>query len=94
VVRRGIAHEQEVRLLERLGAELARLGLETDLRRSLPGLAVSTDVPGVPLYIFVSESGAYFDWRNAEMRHPVGDFAGAARRIQGFLARQEAFDRP
>jgi hypothetical protein len=93
-MRREIPHEEEVRLLERLGAELARRGVRTDLRRTLPGLAVSTGIPGVPLYIFVSESGAHFDWRNAEMRHPIGDVAGAAREIRAFLTRQETFDRP
>ncbi|MCO5997515.1 hypothetical protein [Actinoallomurus rhizosphaericola] len=92
-MRHAIAHDEEVRLLERLSAELARLGVESDLRRSLPGLAVVTDVPGVPLYIFVSESGDHFDWRNAEMRHPVGDVTGAAERIHGFLRREEAADR-
>jgi hypothetical protein len=91
-VRREISHDEEVRLLERLSAELARLGMESDLRRSLPGLAVTTDVPGVPLYIFVSESGTYFDWRNAQMRHPVGDVTGAAKKIGGFLSREEAAD--
>jgi hypothetical protein len=60
----------------------------------LPGLAVTTDVPGVPLYIFVSESGSYFDWRNAEMRHPVGDVVGAAKKVQGFLRREEAVEQP
>ena len=92
-MRHAIAHEEEIGLLERLSAELARLGVESDLRRSLPGLAVTTDVPGVPLYIFVSESGNYFDWRNAEMRHPVGDVTGTAKRIRRFLRCDEPADR-
>ena len=84
-MRHAIQHEEELRLLGELSGELGELGLNVGFRDALPGLTVPTDVPGVPLYVFVSESGTVFDWNNAAMRHPVQDAAGAARRIAEFL---------
>ncbi|MFB9832178.1 hypothetical protein [Actinoallomurus acaciae] len=84
-MRHAIRYDEELRLLGELYEELAGLGLNVGFRDALPGLTVTTDVPGVPLYVFVSESGTDFDWHNAAMRHPVGDPAGAARRIAAFL---------
>ncbi|MCW2859615.1 MAG: hypothetical protein JWP48_1323 [Actinoallomurus sp.] len=84
-MRHAIRYDEELRLLGELCRELVKLGLGVGFRDALPGLTVTTDVPGVPLYVFVSESGTDFDWHNAEMRHPVGDAAGAARRIAVFL---------
>jgi hypothetical protein len=78
-------YDEELRLLGELCRELAGLGLGVGFRDALPGLTVTTDIPGVPLYVFVSESGTDFDWHNAELRHPVTDVAGAARRIAAFL---------
>lgn len=84
-MRHAIRHDEELRLLGALRAELTARGLTADVREALPGLAVTTGVPGVPLYVFVSESGHDFDWHNAEMRHPVSDVPGAARRIAAFI---------
>ncbi|GLY78659.1 hypothetical protein [Actinoallomurus iriomotensis] len=84
-MRHAMRYDEELRLLGELHDELAGLGLNVGFREALPGLTVTTDVPGVPLYVFVSESGTDFDWHNAAMRHPVRDPAGAARRIAAFL---------
>jgi hypothetical protein len=84
-VRHAIRYDEELRLLGELCRELVALGLNVGFRDALPGLTVTTDIPGVPLYVFVSESGTNFDWYNAEIRHPVHDAAGAARRIAAFL---------
>lgn len=84
-MRHAIRHDEEVRLLGELCGELVKLGLHVGFRDALPSLAVPTDVPGVPLYIFVSETGLNFDWHNAEMRHPITDPPGAAKRIAAFL---------
>jgi hypothetical protein len=35
----------------------------------------------VYVWVFVSYSGRYFSWHNADRQHPVKDVAGAARRI-------------
>jgi hypothetical protein len=84
-VRHAIRYDEELRLLGELCRELVKLGLNVGFRDALPGLTVTTDIPGVPLYVFVSESGTDFDWNNAEMRHPVQDAEGAALRIAVFL---------
>lgn len=84
-MRHAIRYDEELRLLTDLCRELVGLGLAVGLRDALPGLSVSTDIPGVPLYVFVGESGTHFDWDNAAMRHPVEDPAGAARRIAAFV---------
>lgn len=90
-MRHAIRYEEELRLLGELCRELVDLGLAAGLREALPGVSVTTSIPGVPLYVFVSESGTHFDWDNAAMRHPVGDVAGAAWRIAAFL--REGADR-
>jgi hypothetical protein len=84
-VRHAIRHDQELLLLAALRGELVRLGLNVGFRSALPGLTVTTHIPGVPLYVFVTESGTHYDWNNAAMRHPVHDPAGAAARISIFL---------
>jgi hypothetical protein len=84
-VRHAIRYDEELRLLGELCRELVELGLKVGFRDALPGLTVTTDIPGVPLYVFVSESGTDFDWNNAAMRHPVQDAGGAALRIAAFL---------
>ena len=92
-MRHAIRHEDELRLLGELCRELVGLGLSVGFRDALPGLSVTTGIPGVPLYVFVSESGTDFDWNNAAMRHPVRDTAGAARRIAAFVREQDPGER-
>jgi hypothetical protein len=92
-VRHAIRYDEELRLLGELHRELVGLGLRVGFREALPGLTITTDIPGVPLYVFVAESGHDFDWNNAEMRHPVADVAGAARRIAAFLREHSVGER-
>jgi hypothetical protein len=87
-VRHAIRHDEELLLLAALRRELVNLGLNVAFRDALPGLTVTTHIPGVPLYVFVTESGTDYDWNNAAMRHPVRDPAGAAARIASFVRDQ------
>ena len=48
-------------------------------------MAVTTKIPGVCLWVFVSFSNRYFSWAEANHQHPVNDIAGAARRIAGHV---------
>lgn len=78
----------ELELLAELRAALAEQDVAADVHDEVSGLAVTTDTPGVVLWIFVNFSNRYFSWAEANHQHPVNDVAGAARRIavhvQGF----------
>ncbi|MFF5261792.1 hypothetical protein ACFY4C_22875 [Actinomadura viridis] len=76
----------EIELLSHLRAELAEHSLRSEIRQHVAGLAVSTNVPGVYLWVFVSYSGRYFSWNRANSQHPVHDVAGTARRIAEQMA--------
>ncbi|MFI0450708.1 hypothetical protein [Actinomadura sp. 6N118] len=71
----------ELDLLAELRAALVEEELTSDLREDLAALAVSTDTPGVYLWVFVSFTNRYFSWARGNHQHPVNDVAGAARRI-------------
>jgi hypothetical protein len=72
----------QIELLSELRAALAdQEEISSEVRENVAGLAVHTRVPGVYVWVFVSYSGRYFSWHNANRQHPVKDVAGAARRI-------------
>lgn len=71
----------EIELLAGLRAELTEYEVRSEVRENVAGLAVSTDVRGVFLWVFVGYSGRYFSWDQADRQHPVNDIPGAARRI-------------
>lgn len=75
----------ELRALAALCKELHQVGVGSELRDSLPGLAVRTSTPGVYVYVFVNTTGQWFVWNTTVEQHPIGDVAGAAKQIQTFM---------
>lgn len=75
----------EIRALAALCKELHTVGIESELRDSLPGLAVRTSAPGVYVWVFVSTTGQWFVWHTTVMQHPITDAPGAAEQIAAFM---------
>ena len=75
----------ELRALAALCKELHRVGVGSELRDSLPGLAVRTSTPGVYVYVFINTTGRRFVWHTTIQQHPISDVAGAAKQIQAFM---------
>lgn len=71
----------ELELLAELRGALAEHEIRAEVRDDVAALAVSTDAPGVYLWVFVSFTGRYFSWNRGNHQHPVNDMTGAARRI-------------
>jgi hypothetical protein len=71
----------ELELLAELRGALSEHELQSEVRDEVCGLAVSTDAPGVFIWVFVSFSTRYFSWARENHQHPVNDIPGAARRI-------------
>ncbi|MDH2426869.1 hypothetical protein PYR91_15655 [Sphaerisporangium sp. TRM90804] len=76
--------EEAVKLVE-LRDAVARLGLQTEIRESMPALVVHSPDMGLPVWVFVGYGGAYYSWQSAEKRHPVGDVAGAAMALAEYV---------
>lgn len=81
----GIDMGPEIRLLSGLATALAARQVKVELWERFPGLAVSTAVPGVSVWVFVSTTGRWFAWQEAERYHPVSDPEGAADRIVAYV---------
>ena len=75
----------ELRALAALCKELHRVGVGSELRDSLPGLAVRTSTPGVYVYVFINTTGRWFVWHTTIQQHPISDVTGAAKQIQAFM---------
>jgi hypothetical protein len=75
----------ELRALTALCKELQLVGVGSEMRDSLPALAVRTSMPGVYLYVFISMTGQWFVWHTSLMQHPVSDPAGAAQQVLAFM---------
>jgi hypothetical protein len=75
----------ELRALAALCKELQLVGVSSEMRDSLPGLAVRTTMPGVYVYVFVSTTGNWFVWHTSVRQHPISDAPGAAREIAAFM---------
>jgi hypothetical protein len=71
----------ELELLSELRGALTEHEIRSEVSEEVCGLAVSTEAPGVKLWVFVSFNTRYFSWSRASHQHPVGDMTGAARRI-------------
>lgn len=83
-----IDRDRELRLLFRLRGSLADLGLGVQLHEGLPGLMVATEIAGLHVWVFVSDSGRAFTWRRADSKHSVDDLPGAAGEIARFVTAQ------
>jgi hypothetical protein len=75
----------ELRALAALCKELNLAGVGSEMRDSLPGLAVRTSAPGVYMYVFISTTGDQYVWQTSAMQHPVSDAVGAAQQIKAFM---------
>ncbi|MEU8271787.1 hypothetical protein AB0B89_32100 [Sphaerisporangium sp. NPDC049002] len=84
----GIASEvtEEWTKLLRLRDHLTGLGVDADLRASMPALLVHRPDVGLPLWVFVGYGGAYYSWQSAEKRHPVTDAEGAALVLADYIS--------
>ncbi|WP_424528934.1 hypothetical protein ACOZ38_04455 [Sphaerisporangium viridialbum] len=72
--------------LLRLRDHLTGLGVDADLRASMPALLVHRPDVGLPLWVFVGYGGAYYSWQSAEKRHPVADAEGAALVLADYIS--------
>lgn len=82
----GIDVGPELRLLDGLCRELAGVGVRAEVRRDLPAVAVSTDIPGFFVWVFVSPSGErYACHLNCLCEYGVSDPQGAAQKIAAFV---------
>ncbi|MFD1547882.1 hypothetical protein [Nonomuraea guangzhouensis] len=84
----GFAHnDEEGDLLIRLRDQLTNLGVNAELRDNNSALMVHRPQPGLPVWVFVGYSGAYYSWQSAEKRHPTSDPEGAAYVLADYIAR-------
>jgi hypothetical protein len=77
----------ELCALAALCKELQAAGVGSEMRDSLPALAVRTSTPGVYVYVFISTNGERYEWGSPVMQHPVSDVPGAAEQIKACLRR-------
>lgn len=75
----------ELRALATLCKHLQLAGVGSEMRDSLPGVAVRTTMPGVYLYVFVNTTSDAYVWHTSVQQHPINDAAGAAREIKAFM---------
>ena len=71
----------ELELLSELRGALSEHEIRSEVREDVAGLAVTTDAPGVYLWVFVSFTGRFLSWARGNHQHPVNDMTGAARRL-------------
>lgn len=58
--------------------ELAALGLNVGMSDARPAISVRTERASPRVWVSVDASGRFFEWQEAESRHPVDDPVGAA----------------
>ncbi|MEV4891510.1 hypothetical protein ACFWY5_43955 [Nonomuraea sp. NPDC059007] len=76
--------DAEQKLL-RLGMQLDAIDIDSTLRENNSLLLVLRPV-GLPVAVTVAGQGAYFSWRESEMRHPADDAKGAAAALARYIA--------
>ena len=76
---------QELRALAALCKGLHAIGVESEMRDSIPALAVRTREPGVYLSVFISTDVERYVWGDDALQHPVGDVSGAAEQVKAYL---------
>ena len=73
----ALHHDRELELIAELCRPLAKIGLNVGMSDARPAVVVRTrNEPS--LWITVDPSGEFFEWNEAQQRHPVADPSGAA----------------
>jgi hypothetical protein len=73
----ALHHDRELELVVELCRPLAKIGLNVGMSDARPAAVIRTrNEPS--LWITVDPSGEYFEWDEAQHRHPTTDPAGAA----------------
>jgi hypothetical protein len=73
----ALDHDHELELIIDLCRPLAKIGLNVGMSDARPAAVIRTrDEPS--LWITVDPSGEFFEWHEAQHRHPVTDPGGAA----------------
>jgi hypothetical protein len=85
----AITRDPELVQLTELCREMAALGLSVGLSDAAPRATVRTS-PARLLCITVDVSLKYFEWCEAEERHPATDPAGAAARVAEYIKTSDA----
>jgi hypothetical protein len=75
--------DRKLELITGLCRELAKFGLSVGLGDARPAVVIRTGPE--PLWITVDASGGFFEWCDAEERHPVTDPAGAAAHVVEYV---------
>lgn len=70
-----VYRDPDLVVLTELCRALAELGLNVGLADARPAIVIRSPEP---LWITVDPSGEFFEWYEAQHRHPVTDPAGAA----------------
>ena len=83
----AVYRDPELVVLTELCRALAELGVSVGLADARP--AVVTRSPE-PFWITVDPSGKFFEWREAQYRHPVTDPAGAAALVSDQVKAQHS----
>jgi hypothetical protein len=84
----AVYRDPELILLTGLCRALAELGLSVGLVDARPAVVIHSPRS---LWITVDPSGEFFEWRNADQRHPVTDPAGAAALVSEHVKAQRSF---
>jgi hypothetical protein len=67
------------------GAGETKLGVGVGLSDARPAVVIRTGPANPALFITVDASGEFFQWCEAEERHPVADLVGAAARVVEYV---------
>jgi hypothetical protein len=86
---RTVYRDPELILISELCRELAKFGLNVGLSDAQPAVVVRTGVKP-PLWITVDVSGEFFEWHEAQCRHPVTDISGTAALISEYVKAQRS----
>lgn len=81
--------DRQLQLVTGLCRELSKLGLSVGMSDARPAAVIRTsETP--PLWITVDASAEFFEWADAEHRHPVADTARTAALISEYAQAQRS----
>jgi hypothetical protein len=88
----ALHHDRELELVVELCRPLAKIGLNVGMSDARPAAVIRTR-NGSSLWITVDPSGEFFEWDEAQHRHPVTDPAGVAALVsEQVKARRSGLD--